>query len=180
MSISKKISSERVVIGKIVAAHGVKGTMLILPLTDFPNRFLKMKELVLEKPGKEAITLKVKSISPYIGKDTFFFDAEGIDSMDAAELLKGSLITVTKEERVNLSKNEFWVDDLKGLTAFDFDTLEKLGTLEDIMETGSNDVYLIRTADGALKPVPAIASTVRSISIQEQKIFLTVPEGLWD
>lgn len=180
MSISKKISSERVVIGKIAAAHGVKGTMLILPLTDFPNRFLKMKELILEKPGKPRITLKVKSISPYIGKSTFFFNAEGIDSMDAAELLKGSYITVAKEERVKLSKNEFWIDDLKGLSAFDFDTQTELGTLEEIMETGSNDVYLIRTADGALKPVPAIASAVRAVDMEAKKIFLTVPEGLWD
>jgi len=180
MSISKKINSDRVVIGKIAAAHGVKGTMLILPLTDFPERFLKMKELVLERPAKPSITLKVKSISPYIGKETFFFNAEGIDTMDAAQLLKGSLITIAKDERVKLSKNEFWVDDLKGLTALDFETQTELGTLEEIMETGSNDVYLIRTNDGALKPVPAIAEAVRSVDIEARKIFLTVPEGLWD
>lgn len=180
MSTSKKISPNRVIIGKIAAAHGVKGTMLIQPLTDFPQRFLKMKELVLERPGKPSITLKVKSISPYEGKNSFFFNAEGIETMDAAQMLKGSLITIAKDERVKLSQNEFWIDDLKGLTAFDFETQAKLGTLEEIMETGSNDVYLIRTDDGALKPVPAISEAVRKIDIEAGKIFLTVPEGLWD
>ena len=177
---SKRNSSERIVIGKIAAAHGVRGTMLILPLTDFPERFLDMKELVLEKPGKPSRTLKVKSITPYLGKGTLFLNAEGIDSMDAAQLLKGSLITVAKEDRVELSENEFWIDDLKGMKALDFETGEELGTLEEILETGSNDVYLIRTAEGSLKPVPAIQSAVRKVDMASETIYLTVPEGLWD
>lgn len=180
MSISKRTNSDRIVIGRIAAAHGIKGTMLILPLTDFPERFLDMKELTLEHQGKASRTLKVKSISPYIGKSTFFFNAEGIDTMDAALLFKGWLITVDKADRVELSENEFWIDDLKGLKAVDFETGNPLGTLEEVMETGSNDVYLIRTDTGELKPVPAIESAVRKVDICGAKIYLTVPEGLWD
>ncbi|MBQ0055394.1 MAG: 16S rRNA processing protein RimM [Synergistaceae bacterium] len=180
MSISKRINSERVVIGKIAAAHGVKGTMLIFPLTDFPERFLDMEELVLEKPGKTSRTLKVKSIAPYSGKGTFFLNAEGINSMDEAELLKGSLITVDKSERVELSENEFWTDDLKGMKVLDSETGEALGKLEEIMETGSNDVYLIRTADGSLKPLPAIKTAVQRVDVGGKTLYASVPEGLWD
>ncbi len=180
MSISKRINSERIVIGKIAAAHGVRGTMLIFPLTDFPERFLDMKELVLEKPGKPSRTLQVKNISPYIGKGTFFLNAEGVVSKDEADLLKGSLITVAKDERVKLSDNEFWIDDLKGMEVEDFETGEMLGQLEEVLETGSNDVYLIRTADGSLKPLPALKTAVRKVDTQNRKIYATVPEGLWN
>ena len=180
MSISKRINSERVVIGKIAAAHGVKGTMLIFPLTDFPERFLDMTELVLEKPGKPSRTLKVKSIVPYSGKGTFFLNAEGINSMDEAELLRGSLITVDKSERVELSENEFWTDDLKGMKVLDSETGEELGKLEEIMETGSNDVYLIRTTDGSLKPLPAIRTAVQRVDVGGKTLYASVPEGLWD
>ena len=63
---------ERVAIGKIVGVHGVGGTMLILPLTDHPERFFKMKKLTLEKPGVPNRTVSVKKIVPYEGKDTLF------------------------------------------------------------------------------------------------------------
>ena len=180
MSISKRTNSDRVVIGKIAAAHGVRGTMLIFPLTDYPERFLDMKELVLEKPGKPSRKLRVKSILPYIGKGTLFLNAEGVVSKDEADLLKGSLITVAKDERVELSDDEFWIDDLKGMKVEDFETGEMLGKLEEIMETGSNDVYLIRTGDGDLKPLPALKTAVRKVDTQNGIIYATVPEGLWD
>lgn len=154
--------------------------MLILPLTDFPERFLDMEELTVERQGKTPRTLKVKSLSPYIGKGTLFFNAEGINDMDAALQFKGWTVTIDKSDRVKLSENEFWIDDLRGLTAVDFETGTALGTLEEVMETGSNDVYLIRTSDGMLKPVPAIEAAVRKVDIRNAKIYLTVPEGLWD
>ena len=154
--------------------------MLIFPLTDFPERFLDMKEIVLEKPGKPSRTLKVKSITPYVGKETFFFNAEGVVSKDEADLLKGSLITVDKTERVALSEDEFWIDDLKGMKVVDFQTGELLGRLEDILETGSNDVYLIRTDNGSIKALPALKTVVRRVDTQEKTLYAAVPEGLWD
>ena len=100
--------------------------------------------------------------------------------MDEAELLKGSLITVDKSERVELSENEFWTDDLKGMKVLDSETGEELGKLEEIMETGSNDVYLIRTADGSLKPLPAIRTAVQRVDVGSKTLYASVPEGLWD
>ena len=69
---SEESSEKRVVIGKIVGVHGVNGTMLLLPLTDYPDRFLKMKKLTLERPGAPIQTVSVKKITPYVGKETFF------------------------------------------------------------------------------------------------------------
>ena len=66
MSKKSEVSSEeRVVIGKIVGVHGVTGTMLLFPLTDFPERFFKMKKLTLEKPGVPSQTVNVTKLVPY-------------------------------------------------------------------------------------------------------------------
>ena len=47
------------------------------------------------------------------------------------------------------------------------------------MLTGSNDVYLIRTTDGDLKPIPALGTAVNKVDIDSGTITVTIPEGLW-
>lgn len=173
-------SEDRTVIGKIVGAHGINGTLLLLPLTDFPERFLDMKELVLDKPGKPRKTITVLDITPYEGKDTFFLRTEGIEDREQAEKLKGSVVSVAKDERVELSEDEYWIDDIIGLKAVENVTGQELGMIEEILFTGSNDVYMIRTGEGALKPIPAVAEAINKIDIAEGTISVTIPEGLWD
>ncbi len=171
---------ERTTIGKIVGTHGIRGTMLILPLTDYPERFLDMKELVLDKPGKPRCTLKVSRLVPYEGKGTFFFNADGVEDKETAETFRGSVVTVANEDRVKLSEDEYWIDEIVGLKAVENGTGRELGVLEEIMFTGSNDVYMIRTTEGAVKPIPAIADAINCVDIAGGTMTVTIPEGLWD
>lgn len=170
----------RTIIGKIVGAHGINGTMLLLPLTDYPERFFDMKTIDLNQPGKPRKTLKVRKLAPYEGKGTFFFQAEGVNDRDAAELRKGSFVTIADDERVELEEDEYWIDDLVGLSVVENGSGRKLGTVEEVMLTGSNDVYLIRTPEGKLLPIPAVAEAIGSVDVETGTITVTVPEGLWD
>ena len=181
MSKKSEVSSEeRVVIGKIVGVHGVTGTMLLFPLTDFPERFFKMKKLTLEKPGVPSQTVNVTKLVPYEGKDTFFLQIANVSDRTLAESFKGSFVTVSKEERVELSEDEYWIDDIIGIKILDSASRRELGILEEVMHTGSNDVYLVRTAEGQLKPIPALAEAVISVDTEEGIMLASVPEGLWD
>lgn len=177
---SEAESGERTIIGKVVGAHGINGTMLILPLTDYPERFFAMKELVLDKPGKPRRTLKVIKITPYEGKGTLFLQAEGVTDRDLAEMVKGSVITVADEERVGLSEDEYWIDDIVGMAVTEEATGELLGTVEEIIFTGSNDVYLIRTGDGKLLPLPATGDVIKAVDVENGTMTAVIPEGLWD
>ncbi len=171
---------ERVAIGKIVRVHGVGGTMLILPLTDHPERFFKMKKLTLEKPSVPNRTVSVKKIVPYEGKDTLFLQISDVTDRTAAEAFKGSVITVSKDERTELSEDEYWIDDIIGIRVLDTTSEKELGILEEVIRTGSNDVYLVRTAEGQMKPIPALAEAIRSVDTEAGIMLVTVPEGLWD
>lgn len=171
---------ERIVIGKITGVHGINGAMLILPLTDYPERFFAMKELTLDKPGKPRRTLKVRKITPYEGKATLFLWAEGVTDRDASEALKGSVITVAASERAELTADEYWIDDIVGISVVDETTGETLGKVTEIIFTGSNDVYLVRCGDGKTRPIPATADAVKSIDVKEGTMTVAVPEGLWD
>ena len=174
------LSTKRTVIGKIVGTHGIKGTMLLLPLTDYPDRFFDMKELVLEMPGNDSRILKVTKIAPYMGKGTLFLTVEGITNKEQASALKSGLITVSEDEKVKLSKNEFWIDDMIGLKVIENETGRELGQLIEVLATGSNDVYMTKTVEGSVKPIPATTDYVQNVNIAGKTITVTVPEGLWD
>lgn len=171
---------KRITIGRIAGTHGVRGRMLLLPLTDYPERFLDMEELVLELPGKPRRTLKVTEMTPYSNKGTFFLSAEGVNDRDAAESYKNWFVTVADDERVELSEDEFWIDDIIGLETVESGSGNSLGTVEEVMQTGSNDVYLIRTPQGELRPIPATEQAIDKVDLENRKIMVTIPEGLWD
>ena len=173
-------SERRVVVGRIVGAHGIKGTLRVHPLTDFPERFLDMEELYIERAGKPHRILRVANVSAHDGKGQFLFTVEGIEDRDAAEFYRGWTVTVAPDERVDLPEGEYWIDSLIGLDVYEADSGAHLGTIEDVMPTGSNDVYRVRTPEGGTKVIPAIADVVREIDVEAGVMRIAMMEGLWD
>ena len=173
-------SAGRYEIGKIVGVHGVRGDMLLLPQTDFPERFLGMKELDVTVAGQPMRTFKVRRLEPSEGKNTFFLRLQGVEDRDAAETLKGALITVAEDERVELEEDEYWLDDIIGLAVFDKATGGRLGEITEVICTGSNDVYVVKTPEGASKAIPAIADVIEKVDVANGTMTVNIPEGLWD
>lgn len=170
---------ERYEIGRIMAPHGVRGDLTLLPLTDFPERFEGMETLDIALPGRPVRSFKVRSIEPYAGKNTFLVSLEGVTDRDAAEALKGASVTVPADERVELEENEYWLDDIIGLEVSD-EAGNVLGRIKDIMFTGANDVYLVETPDGAIKALPAVDSVIKSVDAEKGTMTADIPAGLWD
>jgi 16S rRNA processing protein RimM len=170
----------RVQIGRIVGSHGVRGTLRIHPLTDYPERFFDMKTLHVEKPGKPAKDLEVLSVSSHEGKGQILVTVTGINDCDRAKEFAGWLITVAGDERVELPEGEYWIDSLIGMDVVDSQSGEHLGKIDDVMSTGSNDIYQVRTPDGTPKLVPAVADVIREIDVDSGVMKVTLPEGLWD
>ncbi|MDR3332565.1 MAG: ribosome maturation factor RimM [Synergistaceae bacterium] len=170
----------RILIGRIIGAHGVKGTFRVHPLTDYPERFLEMTTLSIEKPGKPPRVLEVESVTHHVGKGQFLMEAAGIDGRDEAESLFGYLVTVASDERVELPEGEYWIDSLIGLDVLDAESGDLLGVIEDVMPTGGNDVYQVRTTGGEAKMIPAISDVVREINVEGGAMRVTLLDGLWD
>ena len=181
MSISHSAEKpSRVQIGRIIGAHGIQGAIRVHPTTDYPERFMAMRTLVAEHPTKPPVTLEVKEIRFHEGKGQMLVTAESVIDRDAAEALLGRVITVAPEERVELPEGEYWIDSLIGLDVVDDGSGEHLGKLEEVMNTASSDIYLIRTPDGEPKLIPAIGDVVREISLEKGTMRINVLEGLWD
>ena len=170
---------ERYEIGKIAAAHGIKGDMILVPHTDFPERFFDMKTLTLSFPGKEPFERQVQRLVPYEGKDSFFLHLRGTDDRNAAEALKGAVVTVAADERVELEEDEYWLDDIIGIDVQN-EAGETLGTVIDVLATGAGDVYVLKCTDGKERAIPARTEVVLDVNVEQCTMTVRIPEGLWD
>ena len=159
--------------GKIVGTHGIKGEVRIEPWCDSPEFLCAFKTLWLDERGENAI--KVRS-RPH--KNIVLCKIEGVESIEAAERLRGKIVYIDRDE-VELGEGVHFVQDLIGLEARDLDTGEVYGTLTDVLRTGANDVYEI-TRDGKKYLVPVIDEVVREINTEEGYVLLTPMKGIFD
>ena len=170
-----------ITVGKIVGSHGVTGEVRVVPLTDFPDRFLRMETMDLyRKDGKSLGSLTVENIRTHVGKGMLLVRFAEVTDLETAEALRDSLIRVAPEERVDLPEGHYWIDDIIGREVIDGETGQILGKVSDVIETGSNDVYMVRTPEGAEKAIPAVRDVILVVNLHEGTMKIRLPEGLWD
>ncbi len=163
-------------IGKIVNTHGVKGEIKVLPLTDDPKRFEKLKWAYVDKAGMLE-KLNIESVKYF--KSFVILKFKEIQSMDDAEKLREMYIKVDRANAVKLPRDSYFISDLIGCSVYE-DSGKLLGELKDVLKTGSNDVYIVRDDKGGECLVPALKSVVKDISVKDKRITVTLPEGLKD
>lgn len=160
---------KEIVIGKIVAPHGVRGDIRIMPLTDRPEQFLNLSYLLLED-GRQ-LTVKAARFH----KRMVLVSTKEITTMNDAELLRDKKIMIRAEDLPHLEEGRFYVADLIGLPVFDEEG-KQLGTFKDSITTGSNDVYIVAVPGGKDLLIPALKIYVREINLQEKRIVVKLPE----
>ena len=162
------MADRRVVIGKAGAPHGLRGEVRVIPLTDFPERFDALREVMV---GDEL--LHVESARPQ-GKN-FLMRFREYAVREDAQKLTGRLLTVARAEAAPLDEGEYYVFDIVGLTVYDEEDNE-LGTVENVLRTGSNDVYAVRSEDGREILIPALRSVVREIDVPGGRMTVRFPQ----
>ena len=161
-------------IGKIINTHGVTGEVKVIPLTDDPARFKKLKWVYIEK-NNSLEKINIKGVKFF--KNTVIAKLEGIDDLEAAAKLKEHFILVDREHAVSLPEDTFFICDIIGAKVFD-ESGELLGELVNVLETGSNDVYVVKSPDNKEILIPALKSVVKSVSVKDGRIDVVLPEGL--
>lgn len=153
-------SVAEIIVGKVGAPRGLDGTVRIIPLTDFDDRFDALEKISVG--GKIFTVEAVKHISGQL-----FMKFAGIDSRESARTLTNKFLTVDRENAAPLDDGEFYTFDIIGCEVFCDD--KKIGTVTDVLKTGSNDVLEL---DGKTL-IPALKSVVQSIDIAAKKILLS-------
>ena len=156
-------------IGKIVNTFGIKGEVKVLPYTENIEQFKKIKKIYIS--NKE---VKLQSVKYH--KNTVILKLEGIDDMTSAENLRGSIIEIERSKE-KLPKDTYYIADLIGLDVYT-DEGNLLGKLEDIYNTGANDIYTVRTEDDKQILLPSIKEVIKEIDIENKKIIVHILKGL--
>ena len=160
---------KEIIIGKIVAPHGVRGDIRILPLTEKPDLFLDLEYLLLA--GGKKLTVK----NARFQKRMILVTTKDITSMNEAELLRDKNIYIKAEDLPELEDDEFYVADLVGIPVYDLEG-KQIGTFKDSLSTGSNDVYIIAVPGAKDILVPALKEYFKEINLAEKRIVVKLPE----
>ena len=165
---------DRLKVGIISSTHGVRGEVKVFPTTDDVRRFKRLKEVILQA-GRESFVLEIENVKFF--KQFAILKFKGIDSINDIEKYRGCDLFVTHENAVKLKENEYFIADLIGISVED-ESGAVLGRLEDVIETGANDVYQIRMEDGRELLLPAIRQCVLSVDVQAGVMRVHVLDGL--
>lgn len=154
---------EKYVVGTVIRPHGVRGAVKIDPLTDDILRFKKLKKVFIQDKEYEVISAQVS-------KSEVYLTLSNILDRDMAELLRGKQVFVSKEDAIKPKEGRYFIVDLIGCAIYVEDNC--LGTLEDILQHGSADVYVVRLQNKKTAMFPALKKLIENVDVQAKQIKL--------
>lgn len=163
-------------VGKISGAHGVKGNFKVYSYSNNLESLRAARTLHVKGHNEEIREFRIKEVSGHAGK--IILGLHGISDMDQVQSLVGSEICLYRSQLPQLEEDEYYWRDLIGLDVVTMEG-ELLGSIVDIFETGSNDVYVVKSEQREYL-IPAIAEVIRSIDLEGGKMIVTPLEGLLD
>jgi len=159
--------------GKIVTTHGIRGEVKVMPYTDTPELLCEFDRLFIGKNRDEINVIRAR-----VFKNTVIMKLEGIDTPEDAEKLRNKLLYMHRDD-LELDDDTYFIQDLIGLEVSDADSGKVYGKIADVMQTGANDVYVIKGDDREYL-VPAIADVVVSTDIDGGTMTIRPLEGLFN
>jgi 16S rRNA processing protein RimM len=145
-------------IGAIANSHGTKGEMKVLPLTDEPEIFFRLEELIMIDSCSRTVHV-LETVRPV--KKHLLIKLEGINDIETAKSLKGRALFTTEDKVRPLDEDEFYIHDLIHSKVYSTDG-QYLGTIVNYFDNGPQGIcevhsdtggFLFPTSDEILKEV---------------------------
>ncbi len=164
------------VVGQIIGAHGIRGELKVALETSFPDRFQRLKSVLIGPPDGSAYqpyTLK----SARLHKNNVLLVVDGITDRTTAEEMRGQVVAIPAEQAMPLGEDEYYVHQIEGLEVYT-DEGERLGVVAEVIFTGANEVYLVKSDSGQELLLPAIADVVQTVDLEQGRMTVKLLEGL--
>ena len=160
---------DKLEVGKIVNTFGIKGEVKVNLYTEDISNFKTNNKVYVNDKEMQVENSRLQ-------KNMLILKLKGIDNMNDAEDLRGSIIKVDRSKN-ELPEGTYYIADLIGLDVYTEDG-SLLGKVIDIYNTGANDIYTVKTQDGKEVLLPAIKDVIKQVDIQNGKIIVHILKGL--
>lgn len=168
---------EWIEIGKLAKTHGLKGEIKFIPYFEEEDVRHNIHRAVLDPDSDPENPQNQLQVETWRGSGKrMILKLKECDSIESAQLLSGKTLYARAEDFAPLPENEYYRFQIVGLKVYD-DREKFYGCVEEIIETGSNDVYVVRNGDFELL-LPMIDSVVLSIDLDRGKLIFHAVEGL--
>lgn len=161
-------------IGKIVGSHGIKGMVRVECWCDSPDFLCKFKRLFTAENNDSE--LKIEKASAH--KNIALLKIKSVDTIEQAEDMRGTVLYIYRDD-AKLEKGRYFIEEIMGCKVFDKNNDEYYGIISDISPTGANDIWHIKNADKEYL-FPSVPLFVYSVDIDNEKIYIDPPKGIFD
>jgi 16S rRNA processing protein RimM len=182
------VADDYLIVARVLRAHGVRGEVSCEIITEFPERFQKTKRVFLTPASRSNWLEPLEGSTPrpysvhgsrlvqHRGQGEVVLDLEAVADRDAADALRGYLVQVPKREAWKLPRGRYYWHQIIGLRVVT-ESGEAVGTVTDILETGANDVYVVK-GDGGERLIPAVKEHVKSIAPERGEMVVSLLPGM--
>lgn len=165
---------QKLEIGQIVNTFGIKGEIKISPFTDNIRRFDDLEDVYV-KTKKETKLYKVENVKYH--KNMVLLKLEGINTPEQAEMLRNAFLEVDREHAVSLEEGTYFIADLINLDVYT-DEGKLLGKVDDVYNTGANDIYVVKDELGKQILLPGTKEVIKEVDLENERILVHLIPGL--
>jgi 16S rRNA processing protein RimM len=168
----------RLVVGRVLRPHGVRGELSVEVLSDAPERFTPGAELGVGDPDGPTPPRPVTVAAARLHQGRLLLRLVGVEDRDAADRLRGAILSIPVEAARPLAPGEFWPHQLIGLAVVDRDGRER-GRVADVLPGAAHDLLAVQLPGGASALVPAVAALV-TVELEAGRLLVDALPGLLD
>jgi 16S rRNA processing protein RimM len=161
-------------VGKITRTHGTRGELKVLPGEGSSGAWRDSQEVFLGAERQKASRFRVKGIRG--GGKFAILALEGVDSLEAAEALKGQQVFVPRDQLPAMEPGSFYAGDLEGLTVVTAQG-QVLGVLAEIFDNGAHEIYVVRDKAREIL-LPVVDGVVVEVDLDAGRMVVEPPQGL--
>lgn len=163
-----------IIVGEVVRAHGVQGEVRVAPVTDFPEHLLRLDAVVVVSGGaaRPVRVERTRQDGPCVR-----MKFSGIDTLEAAQLLRGATVQIPATQAVPLPPGQFYLFQIVGLEVRTPEG-DHVGEVVDVLRTGSNDVYVVRASQGPEILLPAVDTYIQKVDVAAGRLVARLPEWM--
>jgi 16S rRNA processing protein RimM len=164
-------------LGEVLRPQGVRGELRTRILTDYPEYITERGSVYIGKSTRDEAAESYRVSHMRMHKGYGLLKLKGVNDRNEADLFRGKYVMVRTEDAVPLEEDEIYLFQLIGMQVQTTDG-DHLGTLNDVLETGANDVYIVQSKTYGEVLIPATDETIIETNIDDNIMTVSLPEGL--